>query len=230
MESTGSKGRIQCSKATADLLREAGKDTWLTARTSTVEIKGKGDMETYWVISGRERSNSVGTDSTGRDTDETVEPGVSPETGIQLNQKTLSMASHKMTRLVKWNADSLLKVLKDIVNRRIRDGRADSRTVRRETDFVNPSRQVIDEVQEVIMLPKKKTEVTDANTADKESNSEEIELDEAVVEQMNEYIGSIAATYRENPFHSFEVSTAGTAPPVDQSHDLDSHRLFFCHS
>jgi hypothetical protein len=100
-----------------------------------------------------------------------------------------------------------------VEGQRVRDGRTSRRTVQRETDFINPRKQVIDEVQEVIMLPRKKTKakVTDADDDIKQSKPEEIELDEAVVEQMNEYIGSIAATYRENPFHSFEVSTVDAA-------------------
>ena len=49
MESNGTPGRIHCSFATADLLKEAGKEHWLTPREDVVHAKGKGAMQTYWV-------------------------------------------------------------------------------------------------------------------------------------------------------------------------------------
>ena len=49
MESTGQPSRIQCTTKTADLIRDAGKQHWLTKRDDTVNVKGKGAMETYWV-------------------------------------------------------------------------------------------------------------------------------------------------------------------------------------
>ena len=49
MESTGKVNKIQVSQTTADLLKAAKKDHWLQAREETVEAKGKGVMQTYWV-------------------------------------------------------------------------------------------------------------------------------------------------------------------------------------
>lgn len=49
MESTGVKGKIQISKATADLLILAGKSRWITPREDKIVAKGKGELETYWV-------------------------------------------------------------------------------------------------------------------------------------------------------------------------------------
>jgi hypothetical protein len=45
----GKPGCIQCSSKTADLLRDAGKDHWLTQRLDVVQVKGKGEMTTFWV-------------------------------------------------------------------------------------------------------------------------------------------------------------------------------------
>ena len=50
MESTGQKGRIQVSQATADILTDAGKAHWLTKRAERVEAKGKGSLQTYFVM------------------------------------------------------------------------------------------------------------------------------------------------------------------------------------
>jgi len=49
MESTGKKGRIQVSQDTADLLVEAGKESWVNPRADKVIAKGKGEMQTYWI-------------------------------------------------------------------------------------------------------------------------------------------------------------------------------------
>jgi Adenylate and Guanylate cyclase catalytic domain len=55
MESTGQRNRIQCSEATADLLVAGGKKHWIHLRDELVHAKGKGNVQTYWIIP---RSNS----------------------------------------------------------------------------------------------------------------------------------------------------------------------------
>ena len=45
MESTGVPNKIQASKKTADLLIQAGKESWVTRRAELVDAKGKGRME-----------------------------------------------------------------------------------------------------------------------------------------------------------------------------------------
>ena len=42
MESTGKPNQIQISQATANLLIEASKEHWITARNEVVQAKGKG--------------------------------------------------------------------------------------------------------------------------------------------------------------------------------------------
>jgi class 3 adenylate cyclase len=49
MESHGVPGRIHCSLQTADRLMEAGKNGWLKPREGTINAKGKGELETYWI-------------------------------------------------------------------------------------------------------------------------------------------------------------------------------------
>lgn len=49
MESTGIKNKIQISHATCDLLIQAGKDHWIRPREETIQAKGKGFMQTYWL-------------------------------------------------------------------------------------------------------------------------------------------------------------------------------------
>lgn len=51
MESTGEKGRIQISKSTADLLVKEGRSYWVKPRKDLVHAKGKGNVQTFWLVS-----------------------------------------------------------------------------------------------------------------------------------------------------------------------------------
>eukprot|EP00934_Nitzschia_sp_Nitz4_P002440 Nitzschia sp. Nitz4//scaffold67_size101165//98871//101089//NITZ4_004548-RA/size101165-augustus-gene-0.19-mRNA-1//1//CDS//3329556531//2435//frame0 len=50
MESTGKTACIHASQATADELIRFGKTHWLQPREDTVEAKGKGRLQTYWIV------------------------------------------------------------------------------------------------------------------------------------------------------------------------------------
>lgn len=50
MESTGIRNKIQVSQKTADLLVAAGKERYLMPRSDTVHAKGKGKLQTYWIV------------------------------------------------------------------------------------------------------------------------------------------------------------------------------------
>ena len=50
MESNGEGGKIQCSQETADELRLRDKGSWLKPRADKVFAKGKGELQTYWVL------------------------------------------------------------------------------------------------------------------------------------------------------------------------------------
>ena len=49
MESTGMRGKIHISGETAELLRAEGKEQWFEPREGKVFVKGKGEMQTYWL-------------------------------------------------------------------------------------------------------------------------------------------------------------------------------------
>jgi len=50
MESNGIPGRVHVSKTTADELLTHGKGKWLTPREDRIVAKGKGEMETFFVL------------------------------------------------------------------------------------------------------------------------------------------------------------------------------------
>jgi class 3 adenylate cyclase len=51
MESNGEPGRIHISEQTAKELAAKGRSSWVTPRPDMVEVKGKGEMQTYWAVS-----------------------------------------------------------------------------------------------------------------------------------------------------------------------------------
>ncbi|CAB9497512.1 Receptor-type guanylate cyclase gcy [Seminavis robusta] len=50
MESNGVPNGIHVSESTAQLLKLGGKEHWLTPREDKITAKGKGEMQTYWVV------------------------------------------------------------------------------------------------------------------------------------------------------------------------------------
>ncbi len=65
MEQTALSGRVQCSAATAALIRAQDPTIRLLAR-GTIEVKGKGAMETFW-IGGEEAEGIDEAEKCGRE-------------------------------------------------------------------------------------------------------------------------------------------------------------------
>ena len=50
MESTSIPTKVQISEQTAELLSKAGKSSWFVRREDLVTAKGKGTLQTYWLV------------------------------------------------------------------------------------------------------------------------------------------------------------------------------------
>jgi Adenylate and Guanylate cyclase catalytic domain len=180
MESTGVKGRIQCSQDTADLLIAAGKERWLQPRENEIGLR------TYFV------DTSAGSSACG-------------DAGLVAGSQPLydGLPQDKGRRLVNWNVDNLLQLLKQIAAaRRSTQGRR-SKVILDEKKIVleqtKPGMLVIDEVKEIINLPDYK-----AGSKSETANSESVVLPQTVVDQLRNYVSKIASFYNANPFHNFE--------------------------
>ena len=201
MESTGMRDKIQISQDTADLLVASGKKSWITLREDDVNASGKGDMKTYWVDLGkrgvmeRKGSNTALEDVSGDASLSSADLTDADDDGNAAGPS----ASAKIARLIDWNVDVLVHLLKSIVARRKARGRVRSDCPPNEDFSRGTGTTVLDEVEERIALPE-----FDPTVAKKQLPPDHIELDPQAKSELYEYVAAIAAMYRENPFHNFE--------------------------
>lgn len=191
IEASGQKGRIHVSQATAELLIKAGKANWFEKREDIVNAKGKGLIETYWLKHNfSTRAESV------VDRDETS------SVGDLFNNSPYDTDSERKERLIDWNVDVLLGLLKRVVARRQLLATTSKRTMENgiESAFTSSKTGVsfLDDVKEIITLPAFDGAVADPQDPD------DIEIPRDVQEQLRSYVSSIAALYRDNAFHNFE--------------------------
>jgi hypothetical protein len=110
MEQTGLRDKIQLSTETADLVRAAGKAKWVIPRADKVFAKGKGELDTFWLVlgcdDGDRRTGSVSGTSTS-----------SKQIEKEFHQSFAASSSQDMSaNLIEWNVDILARLLKQIVS------------------------------------------------------------------------------------------------------------------
>jgi hypothetical protein len=228
MESTGTRNRVHISKQTADLLIAAGKTHWIKPRNEMIVAKGLGELETFWLVLDKERSDGA---SVAGETDSIVSVGKSVD---EAKAPVCSLSSKKMTRMIGWNVDVLLRLLKLIAA--ARSGPTSKLPVERVAQSSSTTGEtVLDEVTEIIALPK-----YNAETAEKGLDVESIEIDENVFAQLSSFVSSIAALYQDNPFHNFEHASHVTmsvvkllsrivAPSDNKCDEKGNHNAFTLH-
>jgi hypothetical protein len=121
-------------------------------------------------------------------------------------------SASKTTRLIEWNCDVLLRLLKQVVARRETQGQANSNDKpadesRFMMDSISNGKIVIDEVMEIIKLPK-------FNEKFLAVDPDEIHLKAEVVDQLFDYVSNISSMYNNNPFHNFEHASHVTMSVV----------------
>ena len=189
MESTGQRGKIQVSQETADLLVAAGRMAWITPREERVVAKGKGEMQTYWCNIGTTIDISGFQDGLG-----SLDGSLSDEDG------PFALLSPKTTRLVLWNVEILLDLLRQIQVLRGPNAPPLRETVVRSKES---STTAYDEVEDVINFPPYRGQVGDIDT-------EDVELMPEVEQQLEDFLSTIATMYIENHFHDFAHASHAT--------------------
>jgi 3'5'-cyclic nucleotide phosphodiesterase len=170
-----------CSQKTADLLMCAGYEHWLSPRSTLSSIKGKGDMQCYWVNPNAKDTGSKLIQRRGTNSS-------------QPKESTFNQKRHEI--LIEWVTDMLQGLLLEVASSRFLAREKSNKSewmLLDEMVFVSPR----DEVSETITIPR---------AADEEATSDDTipVLPPEVVSQLFDYVSMIASWYKENAFHNFE--------------------------
>jgi hypothetical protein len=191
MESSGAKNRIHISGTTMEHLQFFNKGHWIKPRESTVSLKGKGEMQTYWLKTGVSQSSDHPTSATDSESDGSMADG----NDHQLTFKSPHRVNESQRRLVVWNVEILQKLLRKVVAMRGDAADASNDDEPRLKIRTRRGETVLDEVKEIITLPGKATKY--------KQDPSTVELDPNVAVQLTSFVTTIASMYHENPFHSF---------------------------
>jgi 3'5'-cyclic nucleotide phosphodiesterase len=167
-------------------------------------------MQTYWLVMSP-------TNNTGSNYDRTSSAASSERSADQRllesdrnSLNPIQQIDSKTGRLVEWNADVLLRLLKQIVARRLSCTKSKSL----KNDSPNEERfasedttHVLDEVKEIITLP-------GFEEIQYSENPDDVVISDEVVKQLRSFVTNIAMMYRANPFHSFEHASHVTMSVV----------------
>ena len=203
MESNSLKGRIQVSEQTADLIFAAKLEHWLLKREDKIEAKGKGMLQTYWLII--------------KTTDKIVPPSL-PSSEDESNSTASAIGSYDMVRngsrslsmqhskLVDYNTECLLGLLRQILARRaishdFQEVSSEGRTVKIQPAAV---KSVMDDTAECIQLPAFHAGIERSKPMDVDT----VHVNPNVVTQLRGLLQEICQHYNSsNYFHNFEHAT-----------------------
>lgn len=197
MESSGASNQIHISQATADLILSECDELSVKPREQLLEIKGKGKMQTYWLIS---ENNPEPKEETEESQELDIPLAYTSFVGDSLTQAirtpTALPACEKQKRLIDWNVDVLQSLLKKVVAMRSDESKKPTRKLAKLKIECEDGQMVIDEVKEVIDIRGVKSNY--------KRDPDTIELGSVVTAQLRDFVTVIAQHYRPNHFHSFE--------------------------
>jgi class 3 adenylate cyclase len=202
IESTGEPGRIHMSQETADLIIKGGKQAWVQRRSDLVIAKGKGSIQTYWLTLTEDRK------STNHSSEDRSEKSIRDYTEIDSCIEKFgneSVSQSRTLRLINWNVEQLLFLLKQVVVHRnaVTAAHSNFSLEALESKVSASTHQTnslpLDEVQEIITLPE-----FDRSASRNRQDPDTVEISPVVLEQLKMFVTWIASMYRANPFHNFD--------------------------
>jgi len=149
-------------------------------------------MQTYWLALGEtnneaQSSNDGGSSQHSNSDDKGGDADGDAGTDAAMMEKP---SQSKTNRLIEWNLDVLIRLIKLIVARRKASGLPEFGTdedMEHRVLFSEEGATTIDEVAEIIALP-----TFNAEAATKQENPEQIQLPHAVIDQLYDYVANIA--------------------------------------
>jgi hypothetical protein len=203
MQTTSKPGRIQISSKTADLLIEANKKKWIQPRIESTIIKGQGGIQSYFLTTRRHQLKPEKNSETYDNDTLSVCSDLSAGSGEFCHVPLIGLDSSsnggdKNERLVEWQVESMLMLLKQIEACRQGGGTKKNSISKFSTGF-EQGETLLAEVKEVIKLPD-----FDSVKAKKAKHLDSVKISHVVVVQLRDFVGKVADMYHDNPFHNFE--------------------------
>ncbi|CAJ1935112.1 unnamed protein product [Cylindrotheca closterium] len=215
MESTGRASCIQISQTTADLLKEGGFDNMTIPRRQKTLVKGKGEMQTYWLRSTDskrfQRKNSNQLMESTISEEETVEDSFSSSEDVGDKDSDLFDMSgvegmSKTERLVEWNVEVLSPLLQQIVATR-GGSRKSIKPLQVVECNIRSGQTILEEFVPIIHLKR-----PDSDLNDRRQRYSSTDVGDDVKSELRRFLSNIAELYTDsNPFHNFEHASHVTA-------------------
>jgi 3'5'-cyclic nucleotide phosphodiesterase/Adenylate and Guanylate cyclase catalytic domain len=190
MESTGVANKIHISQDTANLLMAAGKEKWVIPRDEKISAKGKGELVTYFLVMQDRNSEDKSFGS------------LSQAEKSLLDVETVDQdLIEKHNRISEWTVEVMSSVLKTMAaKRKVLESQADPIEKIEALESMSLShsageKSVITEVATYIILPENSNVHFDQESAD---------ISKDALEELRNYVQTIASLYNENPFHNFD--------------------------
>lgn len=209
IESTGVPNSIHLSEDCANLIIASGKPSWVDKRSRKISVKGKGEIQSYW-RSAKDSGSGSNHSRSSVEEDEGV-PETCENRGLNDSGEESSPAA-RLERLVGWNADQLLALLKNVVAHR-GSSYSDEDIPASIRKIGNEDASLLEEVKEIVELPD-----YNETAATNQQDPDDVEIPPPVVEEIRAYVAAVCDTYNDNAFHSFEM-------PVQSPYPFSS----FCH-
>eukprot|EP00980_Cylindrotheca_fusiformis_P009594 scaffold2123_cov96-Cylindrotheca_fusiformis.AAC.7 len=205
MESTSGRSRVQVSQVTADLLVASGLSKWIVPRESKIFVKGKGEMQTYWLNTkaAKRPKSSEQTNGTEMTSDSGDSDSVN-EVNFNILDDVGTMT--KTERLVEWNVEVLTSLLQQIVASRGGVGDSNSASLKEKEAIIGTGDTVLEEFVSIIPLKR-----FDAGDLSRRQEASSIDIGEKAKTQLRNYLANVASMYQDNPFHNFEHASHVTA-------------------
>ena len=219
IQTSSDPGRIHVSTEAADRLLKKGKGTWLRKRKGTVKLRGKGEVETYWLAlkTANKGVKRVPSDSfldmamieeqdgdTGSDTKSESE--LSWNNFGDLDEEA-NETDDKLQRLVDWNANVLADLIKQILSSRDWSSASDLVAIEKVEEAIGNNGTVLEEFKDIIEVSHARGKVTTERT--KSMNI--AQFDDTAMGQLRDFLSQVAGMYRSNHFHNFEHASHVTS-------------------
>ncbi|KAL3938644.1 MAG: hypothetical protein SGBAC_006480 [Bacillariaceae sp.] len=183
-------------------------------RTQKTFVKGKGDMQTYWVRSTyskrvKEQGSKHRIESTINEED-TVDASLSSSEDNDREDALFDVNGvermNKTQRLVEWNVEVLSSLLQQVVTSR-GGSRKSIKPLRVVESNIGSGQTILEEFVPIIQLKR-----PDSDVLHRPQRSNSMEVGHDIKSELRSFLSKIADMYTDtNPFHNFEHASHVTA-------------------